>query len=149
MNKKGIAEIGMYLYGFLILFCYILILFLLSFFGTSFQEKLDAQSSLDNNINLASYLGSEAEYSEVNISMMGLILHGYYSGDEKTKEIFNPLYPRRGCLTWKIEINLKPDGEELHVIQNSKLGKEKNPGVILIKVPDENKEIEVRMVDRC
>ena len=68
---------------------------------------------------------------------------------KKGKALMRALYPRRGCLTWKIEINLKPDGEELHVIQNSKLGKEKNPGVILIKVPDENKEIEVRMVDRC
>src|SRR3989344_3347573 len=149
--KKGVAEATLYVYGFFLLFCYLLMLVLLSFFGSGFEEKLVAAEVNANKVSLLAYLQTPVEFAGMSINMRELIIHSYYSKDyglldEKTREIFGKLYPKKGCLTWNMDFLV--DGNSVHEIKNYN-GDEQNIAGAEMSMVYEDKKMEVRLAEIC
>src|SRR3989344_3243255 len=166
IGKRGIEDALLFMWGLGILFLFMLALLILSFFTGSYKEELSGLRIVNAKVNLINYARTDVDVFNGKFEMQELLINSYYSGDynvldKKTKEIFNKLYPKGNCLTWNIYYILQPDGKEVHKIVNLErpgtfdvVNWKYNPNEIsrsslLIPLVFEDKQIEVRLVERC
>ena len=164
IGKRGIEDALLFMWGLGILFLFMLALLILSFFTGSYKEELSGLGIVNAKVNLINYARSDVDVD--GREMQELLIGSYYSGDyneldEKTKDIFNKLYPKGNCLTWNIHYILQPDGKEVHKIVNLErpgtfdvVNWRYNPNEIsrsslLIPLVFEDKSIEVRFTETC
>ena len=165
MNRKGQYEIPLYIFGLILIFIYLLILFIFSFVVGSFGETLEEVSFTDTQINLVSYLRSPVLFLGENFTMQELLVYSYYTEDysifdEETNKIFNELYPKKeSCVTWNMHIFLQPDRKEVHSIVNLQRGidlgfvdlseEPLSSASITIPLIIQDKTLTLRMVEVC
>ena len=165
-DKKGVSDAMLYIWGFGLLFLFMLVMILFSIFSSSHKESLVTLGLVDTKINLLNYARTPVGTLNGGSTIEEVIINAYYSGDykeldERTKLIFEPLYPKGQCLTWNMYYVLQPDGKEVHSIVNllrpgtfdvvnwEYNSNEISRSSLLVPLVFEDKFIEVRFVEVC
>lgn len=154
-GKRGLGDALLYVWALGLLFIYLFVLIVMTFFAGGVQEQLILTRMEQSRLNLLTYLQTPAELDGVEITMQELLMHAYFSRDfqdfdDKTGEIFQPLYPREGCLTWNLYIVSRPDGNEVHRIQNYRRNIfQAEAAKVSIPAVYEDRTLEVQLEDIC
>ena len=155
LGRRGLGDALLYVWALGLLFIYIFVLIVMTFFANSQQEQLILSRMEQSRLNVLTYLQTPVMLDGAEVSMQELLMGAYFSGDfqefdSRTREIFQPLYPRDGCLTWNLYIVSRPDGNEVHRIQNYRRNIfQAEAGKVLIPAVYEDRSLEVQLEDVC
>ena len=154
-GKKGLGDALLYVWALGLLFIYLFVLIVMTFFAGGQQEQLLLTRMEQSRLTLFAYLQTPAEIDGAETTMQELLMHAYFSGDysefdAQTKEIFQPLYPREGCLTWNLYVVSLSDGNEVHRIQNYRRNIfQAEAAKVSVPLVIEERALEVQLEDVC